>query len=966
MERISVGELLRSGLSDDVLLLKDEATVPPTHPVFIAAHNPLPSHGVEQCQSHQTRAMENAVRLGVLVTRSFVNFLDNSLSEGSNQEDMLQLLATLKPDDMFIKIEQNNSPPAGDGGKYPSPADQGKGEIQTKAQNCLPIKNNGDDISSSPADQNDGELQQMKTFILHGMDIIVPPKNEGIDQQERQYHSYPPIQILGKLLYSIFSIGKSPPSNLFIEGEAKTTRRASDVSETSRHSKSPRPTEPTLFSRLIETKSFPISICRLLSDLIDIGPSGTADSPFTSLEEVIQDLEQMISQPQKFLHDPHHPQAAPIFGQVYHGRKEEIDALLKVAVKMMEHEPRENEAPYNCFSGVESIFVSGIAGSGKSALVQTVEGHLSSLGWITIKAKFERGMEHASRGILSLLFDEVISHLIRKKKGGSKSDANYVQRVSESILRSIGRDGLSRLVVFLPSLPLLFDDIQQMYLPTEIEAAEIGNWRLNYALSKILKAVLEQDRFMLISCDDLQWADKTSLSIISNVLVNLGSYDDIKQRCLFIGLYRNEKVSNEGMGLHEGMNPFSVQYFLQNCSNIHTSEVKLSGLSKDDLTYMLMEEFRLPRRIVVELADVVHKKTTGHTLFVMELLNSFISGSVITYSSEKKRFVWDPLRIACIRTEDSAAELIASRFSTLPPESQRMLQTLSCFGMQTDDALLQILDRYQQGIVTSIDTFVDRGILDRGGPLVFAHDLIQQAVYESMSLDQRQMLHLDLGQFVGRTASTDVSPLTGGMDQVQLNDRGFNVSLTSPLIANACDVINLAGPGAISDEIQKRTFAQWNLAAGKQALEQADFHGAFHYFSNGIAFLGEDCWQSVGARLCIDLHEGAVFASYALGNMEGVLHYAEKVTNQVSFEDALEVQQILMRTVSHAEKHEDCISRGVDILRRLNFDIPSNPTPESVMNAVANTAIIASKFTKEQLINLCERAVDDSVVEKGE
>lgn len=98
------------------------------------------------------------------------------------------------------------------------------------------------------------------------------------------------------------------------------------------------------------------------------------------------------------------------------------------------------------------------------------------------------------------------------------------------------------------------------------------------------------------------------------------------------------------------------------------------------------------------------------------------------------------------------------------------------------------------------------------------------------------------------------------MDQVQLNDRGFNASLTSPLIANACDVINLAGPGAISDESQKRTFAQWNLAAGKQALEQADFHGAFHYFSNGISFLGEDRWRSVSARLCIDLHEGAVFA----------------------------------------------------------------------------------------------------------
>ncbi len=37
------------------------------------------------------------------------------------------------------------------------------------------------------------------------------------------------------------------------------------------------------------------------------------------------------------------------------------------------------------------------------------------------------------------------------------------------------------------------------------------------------------------------------------------------------------------------------------------------------------------------------------------------------------------------------------------------------------------------------------------------------------------------------------------------------------------------------------------------------------------------------------------------------------------------------------------------------------PTPESVTNAVVSADGIASQFSKEQIINLCEKAIDDSV-----
>ena len=882
-------------MSKAVLLLKDEAT----------------SAG----GGRQPQAMDNAVRLALLVTRSFVTFLSDALSKSSH-EDVLQLVSLLQLSDVFVKLGQNGSPEA--------------------AQN------------------NGGAL----IFTLHEMDII-SPKNQVREEQQQQHPT--PKQILGRLLYSIFSMGQSPPSDLFVAGTSISPQPSNGAGGTGganrSSSKSFRSAETSLFSELIEAKLFPVPACRLLSDLIDIGPDGKADSPARSFEEVIQDLEQMMSQPQIFLHDPYYPQGVPpppIFGQVFHGRKEEITTLLKTAVQI------ENEDDESAKFGVESIFVSGIAGSGKSVLVHTVANHLDSRGWMVIKAKFERSTEHASRGIISAMFDSVISHLARKKEGGVPSDVEYVQRVSQAMSESIKHDGLSRLVPFLPSLPRLFDDIKCSSSPMEIEAAEIGNWKLIYSLTKLLEAVLEQDRFIMICCDDLQWADKQSLSLISEVLVNIGGIKRIRHHCLFVGLFREEEVE---------MTPFSIQYtYLQTSSHINSSEIKLPGLSKDVMVDMMTEEFRLPKRYVRELADIVFKKTAGHALFAVELLNSFIRGSIIAYKSDKRRFAWDLIRLDCIQTGGSAAKLIASKFSSLPSESQRLLRILSCFGIQMDRNLLQVLETFQEGII-SLDDYIDMGILDRAGPLVmFAHDLIQQAVYESVSLTDRQALHLELGEFLGALAteggSPSISPVLEGLGQLQLTDDQVfyaGKSMTSSLISLACDQINAAGSGAINDEDQKQKYAKWNLAAGKQTLKQSDFGVAYYYFSNGIPFLGEDCWSSDSARLCLKLHEGAAMASFALGNGDRILRHAEMVVNHASFQDALEVQQIVLRTLMHSGKHEECILRGLEVLRRLNVDIPARPAPESIMTAFMSTDNIASNFSKEQMLALCETNVDDSV-----
>lgn len=90
-----------------------------------------------------------------------------------------------------------------------------------------------------------------------------------------------------------------------------------------------------------------------------------------------------------------------------------------------------------------------------------------------------------------------------------------------------------------------------------------------------------------------------------------------------------------------------------------------------------------------------------------------------------------------------------------------------------------------------------------------------------------------------------------------------------------------------------------------------------------------------------------------------VRRYTEEVIKHVAFEDSLKVQAMLLKSLSQMDRCDECIKMGIDILRRLNFDIPLEPDYGSVMKAIAITDNIASKFSMEQIINLREKVMDD-------
>ena len=250
--------------------------------------------------------------------------------------------------------------------------------------------------------QNECKTKNIHQRTLRRIEIfsLTETNNMQLQQQQHQHNHLneetTKIHNLGCLIYSVFSRGRPPPSQYMTSPYTELSNISIGNNNfgagEERRSKSQRPSGINLFSQLVESNAYPTSICRLLSDMVDIGPKGRADDPFKCTNDIIQDLEQMISHPNDFLHDD--PLAAgttpslPLFGQRYHGRTAEVRKLLEIPTRL--------EA-IGTIKGVEVIFVAGSAGSGKTYIVQQVGTFLSCLGWIVVREKFERCLEHQSQ-----------------------------------------------------------------------------------------------------------------------------------------------------------------------------------------------------------------------------------------------------------------------------------------------------------------------------------------------------------------------------------------------------------------------------------------------------------------------------------------------------------------------------------------------------------------------------------------
>jgi DNA-binding SARP family transcriptional activator len=262
--------------------------------------------------------------------------------------------------------------------------------------------------------------------------------------------------------------------------------------------------------------------------------------------------------------------------------------------------------------------------------------------------------------------------------------------------------------------------------------------------TRVLQALALRMPLVLL-LDDLHWADAGSISLLFHLGRQLAG-----SPILIVGTYRPEEVVLGRCGKRHPLEPVANELqreFGQIAVDLDRAE------GRDFVAAFLDSE---PNRLVTEFRDMLYGKTRGHPLFTIELLRGlqdrgellrdpqgcWVEGPSLDWETLPARVeaviaerigrlgqpLRDALRIACVEGEDFTAEVVARVLST---GEQEMVQRLSAE-----------LDRRHHLVRAQALELVGAQRVSR---FRFRHSLFQRYLYDHLTPAERAYLHEDVG-----------------------------------------------------------------------------------------------------------------------------------------------------------------------------------------------------------------------------
>lgn len=290
---------------------------------------------------------------------------------------------------------------------------------------------------------------------------------------------------------------------------------------------------------------------------------------------------------------------------------------------------------------------------------------------------------------------------------------------TELLRRQLGASG-GELVTLLPELCQRFPDLPD---PSSSEA-EGARVRLFDAAVSFLTSAAEA-RALLLILDDLHAADEPSLLLLRFLARELGN-----GRIMVVGAYRNVDPTVR--------DPLSATLAEVTREPV-TRRIELVGLDESEVAeYISRTASRTPDHSVVE---AVHAETDGNPFFVGEVTRVLLREGTLEAAGAPARR----------RVPQSVSDVIGRRLGRLSDDCRRLLTFASVLGREfpingvarsgelAESALLDVLDE-------AITERLVAAVADAPDHLRFAHALIRDTLYESLTHPRRVKLHQRAGE----------------------------------------------------------------------------------------------------------------------------------------------------------------------------------------------------------------------------
>ncbi|HMI92944.1 MAG TPA: protein kinase, partial [Polyangiales bacterium] len=178
-------------------------------------------------------------------------------------------------------------------------------------------------------------------------------------------------------------------------------------------------------------------------------------------------------------------------------------------------------------------------------------------------------------------------------------------------------------------------------------------------------------------------------------------------------------------------------------------DVKLMPMSDEDIARLVATRLGADE-IPFDLLREVTSKSGGNPLYVEEHLKALQSAGAVTFEEGQVRYDRD---VASVDVPKTLRGIIASRVARLGPSERYLLQVASLVGERFQTDLVAAAAQEDVRLVSeALHSKEMRGIVSARGPTehMFAHQLVQQVLTESITLQARKEIHAAIADAIAR------------------------------------------------------------------------------------------------------------------------------------------------------------------------------------------------------------------------
>ncbi len=446
----------------------------------------------------------------------------------------------------------------------------------------------------------------------------------------------------------------------------------------------------------------------------------------------------------------------------------------------------------------------------------------------------------------------------------------------------------------------------------DLEAADARR-RLHRAAIRLVSDTASY-RPVVLAIDDLQWADRDTLLLLSELLtVSL-------RNVLVLGAHRAGEFDPGAAG-------FTAESF---------RSIELSPLSRGDVEDLLAAVSGRG----VDLGDVAaefHHRTGGNPLQVRQLLYRAQREGALT-SGAGERPSWDLRVLTSIEVTATAAEFLGSYLGQLRPIDRAVLSSLTCIGGEFDlddattaaaeppDVVAQALwSGLELRLLEAVDSSGQRitKTISRDARYRFSHDRVAEAARVGLSEDDQREIHLRIGRRL--------------------------IELGDDRLFEAARHVGIGGQG-LADDAERIRFVEVLRRAVRKARAQASFPLALEHCRDGLSLLGEQRWAAhfpLTRELQLDAADAALLVG-DVATLHALLDEAEKYLPEPA--DRARLAYLRLKGQVAQNRLQDAIETGLRALDELGEPLPHDPGKPRLGIALVRMKLKMGRWSNDRLL----------------